>query len=280
MRQVAAAGDFDCVIDMICYRPDEAEGLLEALRGRTGHLIFCSTVDVYARPVPSFPIREDAPLGGVSAYGQDKARCEMILQAAHAGGELAVTSLRPAQTYGETAGLINPFGFGTRFLDRLRRGQPVIVHGDGSSLWVACHVDDVARAFVGAINNPTTFGQAYNVTGEEWLTWDACVGLMAAAINAPTPQIVHIPTDLLLLAAPERAQITAQNFQFNNIFDTTAARADLGFRYSISYAEGMRRVIAAMINAGRIEPDDDPLQDRLIALWQQTQEQFSSIGPV
>lgn len=274
VRQLASAGSFDCAIDMICYRPDEAEGLIEALRGRVRQLIFCSTVDVYARPVPAYPIREDAPLGGVSSYGQDKARCEQILQAAHARGDLAVTTIRPAQTYGDTGGLINPLGFGTRFLDRLRRGRPVIVHGDGTSLWVACHVDDVARAIVGAVANPASLGRAYHVTGEEWLTWDMCVQLMAAALDAPAPQIVHIPTDLLLLAAPERARITAENFQFTNIFDTSAARADLGFRYTIRYAEGMRRVVAALDRAGRIEPDDDPLQDQLIAAWQQTQRQY------
>jgi len=159
-------------------------------------------------------------------------------------------------------------GFETFVIDRMRKGQPIIVHGDGSSLWAACHRDDVARAFVGAAGNPTAYGKAYHVTAKEWLTWDRYYRHVAQAAGAPDPELVHIPTDLLLRAAPERASWCAENFSFNNIFDNTAARNDLGFCYTIPFVEGMARAIAWMDAHDMIEPSESyPYYDRMIDAW-------------
>jgi len=119
--------------------------------GRTRLYAFCSTVDVYQKPAPCYPITEDSPLQGISAYGIAKAACEVALVGAHARGDLAVTTLRPACTYGPGArGVLHSLGFDTRFLERLRQGLPVIVHGDGMGLWAAC---DAATAFAGVLGN-------------------------------------------------------------------------------------------------------------------------------
>ena len=275
--QMRDAGQFDCVIDMICYTPAEAESDLRAFRGRTNHFIFCSTVDVYNKPAESYPIRDDAPRGGVSAYGKDKAVCEQIFEAAHARGDLPVAILRPAQTYGESRAPIHSLGGGnTAFLDRIRKGKPVIVHGDGTSFWVACHADDVARAFVGAARNERAYGEAYNVTGDEWLTWDAYVQKVAEAMGAPAPLLVHVPTDVLARAFPERGKVTQENFQFPNLFDNTAAQADLGFRYTIPFVEGVRRAVAWLDQRGLIDGASagDPEYDHFIAAWQRACDAF------
>ncbi|CAA9209160.1 MAG: hypothetical protein AVDCRST_MAG77-1914 [uncultured Chloroflexi bacterium] len=275
--QIAKAGRFDCVIDMICFLPEEAESLARAVRGRTAQLIFCSTVDVFEKPAQRFPIPDDAPLGGTSKYGRDKAECERILMAAHARGDVPVTILRPAQTYGEGRDFIHVFGRGGGAWKRLRQGKPVIVHGDGSSLWVACHIDDVARGFLGATGNTVTYGKGYNVTGEEWMTWDQYTERAAEGLGAPPPRIVHIPTDVLARALPRRAKIIAENFRFNNIFDTSNARRDLGFRYTIPFVEGVRRNAAWLDERGIIDASDgDPWQDRVIAAWEHLGERLDS----
>ncbi len=189
--------------------------------------------------------------------------------AAHARGEVPVTIIRPAHTYGEGGSFTHTFGRGTGYIDRIRRGKPIIVHGDGSSLWVSCHADDLARAFLGATGNERTFGRAYHVTGEEWLPWNRYHELVAEAMGAPPPTLVHIPTALLARVAP-RARICAENFQFNNLFDNAAARADLDFRPTIPFVEGVRRAVAWLDANGRIEnSDDDPYDDRVIAAWRQ-----------
>ncbi len=122
-----------------------------------------------------YPIREDAPLGGASVYGRRKAECERQLMAAHTRGDLPITIIRPAHTYGEGGGFIYSLGRGPGYLDRIRKGKPIVVHGDGSSLWATAHIDDVGHAFVQAVANPKTLGRGYHVTGEEPMTWIAII---------------------------------------------------------------------------------------------------------
>ena len=184
-QQMQEAGTFDCVIDMCCYLPDEAESVVHAFSGRIGQYIFTSTVDVYTKPAARYPITEQAERqpDPAFAYAYHKAACEEILQAAHNNSDFFVTIIRPAYTYGEGRGPIHTLGGSTMYLDRLRKGKPIVVHGDGSSFWGACYRDDVARAFVQAAGQAHTFGRAYHVTGEEWMTWNQYHQRVAAALR-------------------------------------------------------------------------------------------------
>jgi nucleoside-diphosphate-sugar epimerase len=274
-RQMADAGEFDCVIDMICFAPEQAESAVRAFKGRAGQFIFTSTVDVYSKPASRYPILESEPRRGNNSYGSNKILCEDIFLTAHMRGDLNVTIIRPAMTYGEGGTIVELQGWGTKYIDRIRKGKTVIVHGDGSALWVACHIDDAAGAFMGALNNPVASGKVYHVTGEEWLTWNAYYGGVAEALGVSAPRIVHIPTDLLMKAAPERMAVVEQNFQGNNIFDNTAAKTDLGFRYTIPWVEGVRRTIAWLdTNSKIVNSDDDPFDDRLITAWERLGDQL------
>jgi nucleoside-diphosphate-sugar epimerase len=268
-RQMVEAGMFDVVIDMVGYQPEDGESAVRAFAGRTGHFIFCSTVDVYHKPAFRYPYVEGEPYGGLNAYSSNKVIIEKTLLEAQSRGAFPLTIIRPAYTYGENRGPVHPLGGSTTFLDRIRKGKPVVVHGDGSSFWVACHRDDVARAFAEAVGNPRTFGRAYHVTGEEWMTWDTYVQRVAETMNAPKVQIVHIPTDFLVKVSPQRFAVVVENFQFNNIFDNTAARTDLNFRYTIPWKEGAHRMVAWLDdNQGIDNSDLDLFEDRLIGAWQ------------
>lgn len=272
-QQMAEAGQFDCVLDMICFRPDQAESAIRAFKGRTGHFIFCSTVDVYAKPAQRYPLLENAPRRGNNDYGRNKIVCEDLFMAAHNRGDFPVTIIRPAMTYGEGRGIVGLTGWNTHIFDRIRRGKPIVVHGDGTALWVAAHVDDVSHAFAHAAGNPVTFGKAYHVTGEEWLTWNRYYQLIAEAIGAPQPHLVHIPTDLLVKIAPEKAALCRDNFSGNNIFDNTAARTDLDFHYRIPWREGVKRAYQWLEQRGQIEDSTaDPFEDQLIALWKDVEK--------
>ena len=267
--QMQALGRFDCVIDMICFKPPQAESAIRAFAGRTDQYIFCSTVDVYAKPADRYPITEASARRGDNDYAGNKILCEDLMTEAHARGELPVTIIRPGFTYGEGGGVLDVFGWTTRVIDRLRKGKPIIVHGDGSSLWVACHVDDAAHAFVTAAGDAQTLGKAYHVTGEEWLTWNRYYQQLAEAAGAPAPTLVHIPTDLLAMIDPKRALSTVTNFQGNNLFDNSAARTDLDFHYTIPWREGVERAIRWLDENGRIEnSNNDPFEDRVLAHWQ------------
>jgi nucleoside-diphosphate-sugar epimerase len=272
--RLRAEDPFECVIDMVGYEPEDAAAAVRTFAGRAGHYIFCSTVDVYAKPAPSYPVREDAPRRAITDYGKKKVICEDIVLGADRRGDLPVSVLRCTYTYGEGArGIIHSLGFSTTFLDRLRRGHPVIVQGNGTGLWNPCHIDDVARGFLGATMNVSAFGRAYNVTGEEAITWDQLTATVAEALGARPPEIVHIPTDLLARVVPERAQLSLENIQYPNVHDTAAARADLGFRYTIPVLDGMRRTVAWFAANGLIEDSDrDPEYDAVIAAWRRLSE--------
>lgn len=276
--QLAELGSFDCIIDMVCFRPEEARQAVRAGRGRVGQYIFCSTVTVYNKAGDGYPLNEHAPRDQpVGAYAQNKSLCEDVFVDAHQRGDLAVTILRPGPTYGVGRGVFHTFGLATTYLDRVRKGKPIVVHGDGNGLTVICHAEDVARGFVGAIGNRATLGQAYNVTGEEWLTWNRYHEKVAEAMGAPTPTCVYIPTSLLRMVAPRHAAFIANDLQYVNIFDTTAAHNDLQFRYTIPFIEGVRRSVAWLdANGGMMNSDDDPFDDRVIAAWESTKAQFAS----
>lgn len=272
-NQMWAAGSFDCVIDMVGYAPEDAESVVRTFKGRIGQFIFCSTVDVYRKPATRYPYTEGEAYGGLNTYGKNKVICEQILLAAHARHDFPVTIIRPAYTYGESRGVLYPVGSSSGYLDRIRTGKPIIVHGDGSSFWVACHIDDVARAFVGAVGNSSAFGKSYHTAGEEWMTWDRYHQGVAEALGAPPPTCVHIPTDTLMKLVPERAASVADNFQFNNIFDNSAARTDLGFRYTISWVEGVRRAVSWLERNRQPAPSDDAgIDDQIIAAWREMEK--------
>lgn len=270
-QQMAEAGLFDCVIDMVGFEPADAESAVRAFRGRVGQFIFCSTVDVFPKRPLAYPIRETDALGASPTfpYAFKKVRMEEIFWQAHEAGDFPLTVIRPAATYSEGwSPLVTPFGGQTYHLDRLRKGLPIVLHGDGSAIWVASHSDDVGRAFVNAVGNATTLGQSYNVTGDEGMTWHAMHRVVAEELGAPEPHFVTIPTDVLARLAPEESEWCVENFQFNNLFDNAKAKRELGFRYTIPYREGVRRCLAYLDATGGIEDCGRfPFYEQVLEKW-------------
>ncbi len=262
-------GRFDVVIDMIAYQPADGESVLRAFSGQVGQFIFCSTVDVYRKPATRYPYTEAENYGGLNEYASNKVLLEKLFFAAYERGNWPLTVIRPAYTYGEGRGPLETFGGRTQVLDRIRRGLPIVVHGDGSSLWVSCHAEDVARTFVAALGAEHAFGKSYHTAGEEWLTWNEYYQQIAAALGAPPPDLVHIPTEILYRINPQRGGLAYTNIQFNNIFDNCAARQDLNFAYTVDWKTGVQRM-AAWLDAhdGVAKAETDPFDDRLISAWE------------
>ncbi len=160
-------------------------------------------------------------------------------------------------------------GTGHHFLKRIRRSKPIIVLGDGTSFWGAAHRDDVGPTFAAAIGKHLCYGKAYHVTADEVFTcWERFTGAVADVMGAPPIDFVHIPTDLLGRMAPKAAAWSVVNFHYNNIFDNTAAKLDLDFRYTIPWAEGVRRMVAWHDARGSIDTSpDDPLYNKIVDVW-------------
>lgn len=270
---LSSAGNFDCVIDMICYKPDEAKQAVEIFKGKTGQYIMASTVDVYDRRFTTFPIKEDQAIGGIHPdfdYAVNKVICEEIFESA-INPEFAVTIIRPAQTYSEGLLLVHLFGWDSFFIDRIRKGKKIIAHGDGSSLWVAAHRDDVSLAFANAVGNTKAYCKKYNVTGLEVMTWLDYYRILAEGSNFPAPQFVFIPTSYLMKLNADKTFICRENFSRNNLFDNSAAIADLGYKYTISWKEGSARSVKWLIENNKLEDyTQQPYYDEIINRWEKT----------
>ena len=269
--QIFIDGNYDCVIDMICFEPEDAVIDAVLFKGHTKQFIFCSTVDVYPKTPDRYPVNEDLKIGALPSfqYAWKKVECEKTLWQAHRRGDFQLTVLRPAATYNESWNPgVHSFGGQTYHLDRIRKGKPIIMHGDGTSIWVAAYRDDTASAFVAAAGNETAFGQAYNVTGDELMTHNRIWKTIARVMNAPEPDFVYIPSLLLANLAPVEALWCRENFMHNNIFDNSKAKRDLGFRYTVSYEEGVKKCIEFLTRHNLIENCDNyPFYDQIIQKW-------------
>jgi len=126
-------------------------------------------------------------------YSRNKAACEERLVRAYREEKFPITIVRPSHTY--SAPYV-PVEGGWTTIDRMLRGEPVIVHGDGTSLWTLTHASDFAKGFVGLMGNAHAIGEAFHITSDEWLTWNQIHEILAAAAGVK-PTLVHVPSDLI-----------------------------------------------------------------------------------
>jgi nucleoside-diphosphate-sugar epimerase len=260
---------YDVVVDMVAFHPDDTASAIRAFSGRCAQFIHCSTVCVYSGPPEQIPTTETEPYHSIGGYGKNKIACEELLFRAFEQDKFPATIMRPSHSYGEGGMLTRPWGGRDNFVARLRAGKPVVVHGDGTSLWASCHVDDVARGFIGTMGNGSCIGQAYNITGEEWMDWNRYHQIVAEAAGG-TFEPVHIPTDTLVAVAPKLSGGTREIFAHTSIFSNEKVKRDAGYPgQTIPFREGVARCIAWMDaqDAHKLGTPEDEYEDRLIAAW-------------
>ncbi len=267
---IAGSGAWDVVIDMICFTPGQTESDLRAFAGRCGHFIFCSTVCSYGNTQTVIPTDEHCAQRPHSDYGRNKLACEQIFLRAGENGKMPVTVFRPSHTYGPGGVIINNLGWAPSFVDRLRRGRPIIVSGDGHGLWQSAYSEDVGVGFASAAGRSQCFGQAYNIVGDDVFTWDQYTQRTAAAIGAPPPRIVHITTDLLLTIDRNRFAALEEIFRYHGVYSSAKLKRDVPeYRSATPFEEGVRRTVAWMDAHGTIAPvEGNSLEDRLVVAWE------------
>ena len=251
--RVFADQRFDAVIDMICFTPAQAAASIAAFGGRCEHFIFCSTVCTYGVKIPAqVLIDERFPQQPISQYGRDKVACEQAFRAAHDARRFQLTIVRPSHTYGEGHPLIDQLEFDARSWDRIERGQPVLIADEGLGLWQSTHRDDCGSLFAHACLAPRTYGEDYNATRDEVLSWADYYREVAATLGSPAR----------VLSLPAR-EIT----RFHGAYTSAKAKRDIpGFHCAIGLGDGARRVFAANRQAGTWRDSrDDRTYDQLVA---------------
>ncbi|WP_432542850.1 NAD-dependent epimerase/dehydratase family protein [Kineococcus sp. SYSU DK002] len=266
VREALGGEEFDAVVDFIAFTPDHVAADVELFTGRTGQYVFVSSASAYAKPVAHLPITESTPLRNPFwSYSRDKIACEELLTRAWRETGFPAFVIRPSHTYDRTS---IPLDGGWTAIDRMRRGDPVVVHGDGTSTWVLTHHTDFARGFVPLLGEPATIGDALHLTGDEVLTWDGIARRLAAAAGVPDPRIVHVPSDVIAREAPDRGPSLLGDKAHSVVFDNTRLKRFVpGFAATTAFAQGAREIVAhhdAHPDLQVVDPVVDALQDRLV----------------
>jgi len=245
VRRALSGLTFDVVVDWIAYTPEDIERDLALFQDRLRQFVFISSASAYQKP-PTHPvITESTPLANPNwQYSRDKIACEERLMQAYRDHGFPVTIVRPSHTY-DTNLPIAVGGWTSYTLpDRLKKGLPIIAHGDGSSLWVVTHSDDFARGFLGLLGNGQALGHAFHITSDEVLTWNQIYTTIAEALGVQA-NIIHIPSDFIVQVAPELTGNLLGDKTWSVIFDNSKIKTFVpGFQATIPFHEGIRRTLA------------------------------------
>lgn len=233
---------FDVVADFVAFTPDHVESDIALFRGAVGQFVHISSASAYQKPLAHLPITESTPLANPFwEYSRDKIACEERLIAAYRDEGFPVTIVRPSSTYDRTA---LPFLGEWTAIDRMRRGLPVVVPGDGTSLWVLTHHEDFAKAFVRLLGNPHAVGDTVHITGDELQTWDQIFRTLAQAAGCE-PQLVHIASESIAKQVPEWGPPLLGDAAHSVIFDNTKIkRLAPGWVADIPFVRGAAEMIA------------------------------------
>lgn len=236
---------FDVVIDMICFTPAHAEATVAAFAGRIEQLIFCSTVCTYGFDIPPrVLVDETFRQRPTLRYGRDKLACEQRFCRAHAEGAFKTTIIRPSNTYGPGASLIDQMEFDSCVWDRVEKGLPLLCAEGGLGLWQSTHRSDVGRLFAYAAGNPRTYGEAFNATRDDVFTWRDYYREAAQALGTHA-QLVMAPAGWIVAQNPERFRFLSDISRYHGAYSSEKAKGAVPeFRCEIGFVAGARETLA------------------------------------
>jgi nucleoside-diphosphate-sugar epimerase len=221
VREAVGDREFDVVADFRAFTPSDVQSRLDVFGGRMGQYVFISSASAYQTPPGRLPVVESTPLRNPFwQYSRDKIACEDLLVRAYREDGLPATIVRPSHTYDKT---LLPFDGGWTVVDRMRRDVPVVVHGDGTSLWTLTHSTDFARAFVGLLGHPAAIGDSFHITSDEWLPWNEIFTIVGDAAGVE-PRLVHVPSEVIAVADPEWGAGLLGDKAHSMIFDNSKVR--------------------------------------------------------
>jgi nucleoside-diphosphate-sugar epimerase len=264
-----AVGDlhYDAVVNWVNFVPEQVRRDIDLFAGRCGQYVFISSASAYQTPPSRMPVVESTPLKNPWwKYSRDKIACEELLVKAYREDDFPMTIVRPSHTYDET---LLPFEAKWNVIERMRAGKPVVVHGDGTSLWTITHARDFAVGLVGLLGKEAAIGEPFHITGDEAPSWNQIFADAAAAAGVAEPKLVHVASEAIAAAVPEWGPGLLGDKAHTMLFDNTKIKRlvpDFGLS-TTPFKLGIREVVAwydAHPEQQVTDPAVDAIQDRLI----------------
>jgi nucleoside-diphosphate-sugar epimerase len=266
--------EFDAVVDWIAFTTADIERDLKLFHGRTRQFVFISSTSAYQKPQTHYLMTESTPLANPYwDYSRNKIACEERLMRAYREEGFPITIVRPSLTYGETQIplVLNSWQKSYTAVDRMIRGQKLIVPGDGSSLWVITHNTDFAKGLVGLLGQQQAIGHAFHITSDEVLTWDQIFRTVGDAIGVE-PKLIHIPSDFVSACIPEKLGTLTGDKSVSVVFDNSKIKRFVPtYCATTTFAEGIRQTLAwfdADPSRKQIDHQVNATMDKLIAAYE------------
>lgn len=266
---------FDAVGEFIGFVPEQAERDFRVFRGKTRQYLFISSASAYQKPLADPVITESTPLSNPYwEYSRNKIACEEFLMRQYRENGFPVTIIRPSHTYDERSVPLGVHGKGGSWqvIKRMAEGKPVIIHGDGTSLWTITHNSDFAKGYCGLIGNVHAIGQAFHITSDESLTWNQIYQIIADTLGVPL-RAVHIPSDFLASVSDYDLTGSLIGDKANSvIFDNSKLkRAVPGFTAEVRADQGIRNTVQYILSHPEYQiedPEFDAWCDKVISAYE------------
>jgi nucleoside-diphosphate-sugar epimerase len=273
-RKIKSASDgrpFDVAADFIAFTPEHVEKDFSVFESLCKQYIFISSASAYQKPLSSYLVTESTPLANPYwEYSRNKIACEDFLMTAYRSKGFPVTIVRPSHTYDERSVPLGVHGKNGSWqvVKRMIEGKPVIIHGDGTSLWTMTHNSDFAAGFTGLMGNIHAIGEAVQITSDETLDWNQIYRALAAALNVEL-RAVHISSEYLAKNSPYDFTGSLIGDKANSVvFDNTKLKRLVpGFCAKVRFDQGIRMTIAHVFSHKECQIDDpefDAWCDRII----------------
>lgn len=282
MRQMGAEV-FDAVCEFIGFLPSQVERDIRLFTGRTRQYVYISSASAYNKPAASHVITEGTTLANPYwEYSRNKIACEELLMRTYREAGFPVTIVRPSHTYCERGVPVSVHGpkGSWQVLKRMMEGKPVLVQGDGSSLWTLTWNEDFARGFIGLLGNPKAIGEAFQIMSDEQLTWNQVYQSVANALGV-TFKPYYVSSEFLAAVSPKAYDFTGNllgDKSVTVVFDCTKLkRAVPGFCATTRFDEGVRRCVAYLQSHPELQEEDpefDAWCDRVIEVLEQAKQQI------
>ncbi|MBE5861698.1 MAG: SDR family oxidoreductase [Lachnospiraceae bacterium] len=262
---------FDSVCDFIGFVPEQLERDYRLFRGRIKQFMYISSASAYQKPVGDYRITEGTPLANPYwEYSRNKIACEDLLMKWYREDGFPVTIIRPSHTYDERNVPMGAHGDKGSYqvLKRMMEGKPILVHGDGTSLWTMTHNSDFAKGFVGLMGNVHAIGECYQITNDETLTWNQIYQAIADALGVEYKPY-YVSSDFLDAAGPYdfKGSLTGDKSNCVVFDNTKLKRAVPGLCMNVRFEQGVRRTIEYVLSHPECQVEDpefDAWCDRVI----------------